>query len=140
VLDRAEALTEAATVLAEAGVAGRAEAIAGSLFGKVPAGDLHVLSNVLHNWDDEHCREIVAACHRASSSGGTLAVIGMLMPTTAGPSPAHLMDLVMMVVQRGRERTLDELTAMMAGAGWEFARHVPLGDDIAYHVVEFRRS
>lgn len=140
VLDRAEALTETAVVFAEAGVAGRAEAIAGSFAGQVPPGDLHVLCSMLHDWDDEHSRAIVAACHRASRPGGTLAVIGMLMPTTPGPSPAHLMDLTMMVVERGRERTLAELTSMMAGAGWEFARHVPLGDDIAYHVVEFRRT
>lgn len=140
VLDRAEALTESAAVFAEAGVAGRAEAVAGALAGPVPAGDLHVLCSVLHDWDDAECRAVVAACYQASQPGGTLAVIGMLLPDTPGPSPAHLMDLTMMVVERGRERTLDELTALMAGPGWEFARHVPLGDDIAYHVVEFRRS
>jgi hypothetical protein len=141
VFDRAEALTEAETVLAEAGVADRAEAIAGDFFAEVPAGDLHVLSNVLHDWEDDQARRIVARCHQASRPGGGLLVIGMLLPSPPRPSPAGIMDLRMMVVvESGRERTLDELRSLMAAEGYAFARHVSLGDELPWHVVEFLRT
>jgi hypothetical protein len=65
----------------------------------------------------------------------------MLMPPSPGPSPAYLMDLLMMVLLGGgRERTLPELQDLMAAEGWAFVRHVSLGDDLAWHVTEFRRD
>lgn len=142
VCDRAEALSEAGTVLARAGVAGRAEVVAGSFFEEVPAGDLHVLSNMLHNWDDARARQIAANCYRASRPGGGLLVIGMQMPSSPAPSsPVYLMDLIMMVVlDGGRERSLAELQDLLAAEGWAFSRNVSLGEDLAWHATEFRRD
>ena len=66
-MDRAEALAEAPGFLAEAGVADRVELVVGDFLREVPAGgDLYVLSQILHNWDDEHVRTIAGNCHRAS--------------------------------------------------------------------------
>jgi SAM-dependent methyltransferase len=140
VLDRPEALARSAEVFAATGVAGRAQAVAGDFFAEVPAGDLHVLSNVLHNWDDDGARRILAGCYRASRPGGGLVVIGMLLPSSPVPSPAYLMDLTMMVAQAGRERTLDELTELAAEAGFTLTRNLPLGRELAWHVTEFRRD
>jgi hypothetical protein len=58
--DRAEALAEAPAFLAEAGVGDRVELAAGDFREEVPAGgDVYVLSQTLHNWDDEHVRTIL---------------------------------------------------------------------------------
>jgi hypothetical protein len=65
-LDRAEALAAAPGYLAGAGVAGRVELVTGDFLREVPAdGDLYVLSQVLHNWGDDHVATIVGNCHRA---------------------------------------------------------------------------
>ena len=56
-MDRAEALAEAPGFLAEAGVGDRVELVVGDFLREVPpGGDLYVLSQILHNWDDEHAR------------------------------------------------------------------------------------
>jgi len=141
VFDRAEALSDTPAVLAGAGLASRAEIIAGDFFAGVPDGDLHVLSNVLHDWEDGQARRIVASCHRAGHPGGGLLVVGYLLPSSPEPSLAYLMDLLMMMVMGGRERTLAELRSLMASEGYDFARDVPLGGSPAWrpwHVVEFR--
>ncbi len=142
VFDRAEALSETPAVLAGAGLACRTEIIAGDFFAEVPGGDLHVLSNVLHDWEDDEARRIVANCHRAGRPGGGLLVVGYLMPSPPEPSLAYLMDLLMMMVMGGRERSLADLRSLMASEGYELARDVPLGDSPAWqpwHVVEFLR-
>ena len=142
VFDRAEALSDTPAVLAGAGLAGRTEIIAGDFFAEVPDGDLHVLSNVLHDWEDDEAKRIVANCHRAGRPGGGLLVVGYLMPSPPEPSLAYLMDLLMMMVMGGRERSLADLRSLMAAEGYELARDVPLGDSPAWqpwHVVEFLR-
>ena len=142
VFDRAEALSDTPAVLAGAGLAGRTEIIAGDFFAEVPAGDLYVLSNILHDWEDSQARRIVANCHRASHPGGGLLVVGYLLPSPPQPSLAYLMDLLMMMVMGGRERTITELESLMAAEGYELGRDVPLGDSPEWrpwHVVEFLR-
>jgi predicted O-methyltransferase YrrM len=138
--DRAEALADAPAVLTSAGVADRVDLVDGDFFAAVPDGDVHVLANVLHDWSDDKAREIVAGCHRAGRPGGTLVVIGLLLPSTPEPSLAYLMDLQMMVMMDGgRERTLAEHRSLVAGEGYEFVRDVPIGEVMPAHILEFRR-
>jgi len=139
-LDRAEALAEAPAYLAAAGVAGRVELATGDFLRAVPRGDLHVLSQVLHNWDDEHVRRIAAICYQASRPGGVLMVIEYVLPDGPEPSLAHLMDLIMMMAVGGRERTVGELEALLGPAGYRLARDTPLADVLPWRVLEFRRS
>jgi O-methyltransferase len=80
---------------------------------------------------------------RAGHRGGGLLVVGYLLPTPPQPSLAYLMDLLMMMVMGGRERTLTELRSLMASEGYEFVRDVSLGESPAWrpwHVVESRRQ
>ena len=91
----------------------------------VPQGDLHVLSQVLHNWDDEHVRRIARQCHRASRPGGALMVIEYVLPDGPEPSLAHLMDLIMMMAVGGRERTVAEHEALLGAAGYRLVRDTP---------------
>lgn len=138
--DRAEALAEAPAVVAAAGLSDRVEIVAGDFFEQVPDGDVHVLSNVLHDWEDDDARRIVANCYRASRAGGRLLVAGLLLPSPPRPSLAHTMDLLMMVVEGGRERTLEELQSLMAAEGYTFARDTPVEDVLPWHIVELRRA
>ncbi len=106
----------------------------------VPRGDLHVISQVLHNWDDEHVRRIAGHCHRASRPGGALMVIEYVLPDGPEPSLAHLMDLIMMMAVGGRERTMAELGALLGSADYRLVRDTPLADVLPWRVLEFQRS
>ena len=139
VLDRAEALADAPKVLDDAGVAGRAELMPGNFFAAVPPGDVHVLSNILHDWDDAASRAILRSCHRAGEPGGQLLVFTFLLTESADPPHPPLMDLLMMTVEGGRERTLRELCDLLTSAGYEFLRDVPLDGPMPWHALEFRR-
>jgi hypothetical protein len=139
--DRKEALAEAPAFLASAGVADRAELVPGSFMAGVPSGgDLYVLSQVLHNWDDERARVIVGHCHRASRPGGSLMVIEYVLPEGPEPSLAHLMDLIMLTSLAGRERTRDQLAALMGSCGYALVRDTPMDRILPWRVLEFQHK
>jgi multifunctional cyclase/dehydratase/O-methyltransferase len=138
--DRAEALAEAPGVLSAAGVADRVELTPGNFFAGVPEGDVHILSNILHDWDDKVGRAILRSCHRAGQPGGLLVVFSFLLSDAVDPPHPQLMDLLMMTVEGGRERTLSEMRALVESGGYEFVRDVPLSGPMPWHVIEFRRQ
>jgi hypothetical protein len=144
VFDRPESLAAAPDYLASAGVADRTELVAGSFLTEVPDGDLHVLSQVLHNWDDENVRRIAGNCARAARPGGSLVVIEYVLPPVPEPAAGHLMDILMMVLVGGRERTLEEHRALIEPAGYAFTGEVPVGITTGgqppWRVLEFRRD
>jgi len=138
-LDRPEALADAPRYLAGECVGDRVELVAGDFLRQVPpGGDLYVLSQILHNWDDESARTIVRNCHRASRPGGGLLVIEYVLPEGPDPSLAHLMDLIMMMVLGGRERTRAEHEAMLGPEGYELVRETPLTAVLPWRILEFR--
>lgn len=138
-LDRAEALAGAPGFLAGAGVADRVELVVGDFLREVPAGgDLYVLSQILHNWDDESARTIVRNCHRASRPGGGLLVIDYVLPEGPEPSLAHLMDLIMMMTLGGRERTRAEHEALLGPEGYTLVRDTPLTAVLPWRLLEFQ--
>jgi SAM-dependent methyltransferase len=138
-LDRPEALADAPRYLAGEGVGDRVELVAGDFLREVPpGGDLYVLSQILHNWDDESARTIVRNCHRASRPGGGLLVIEYVLPEGPDPSLAHLMDLIMMMVLGGRERSRAEHEAMLGPEGYELVRETPLTAVLPWRILEFR--
>lgn len=113
VLDLAPSAAAAADRFAAAGLAGRAEAVPGSFFDPLPAGaDAYVLSDIIHDWDDDHARTILDGCRRAAGESGTVVVIE---PLRHGTSTA--INLFMLMCFGGRERTVAELTDLAAESG-----------------------
>jgi hypothetical protein len=82
--------------------------IAGDFLEGVPAADLYLLKHVLHDWDDGSCISILRNCRRTAAPGGRLVAIEMLVDDTVNSRMAAQLDLTMMAVAGGRERTLDE--------------------------------
>jgi cyclopropane fatty-acyl-phospholipid synthase-like methyltransferase len=110
------------------GIADRCSAQDCDFMQDVPAGgDLYILCNVLHDWDDERCEAILGNCGKAMQAGGGLLVVEFLIPPGNEFSPAKLLDLEMMVMSDGgRERTEDEYRGLLEAAGFELEQIVPL--------------
>lgn len=109
-----------------AGLGGRCEAVAGDFFESVPeGGDAYVLSHVIHDWDDDRSVAILRNCHRAMGKKGKLLLVEEVIPPGNGPSFGKLMDLHMLVVTGGRERTEAEYGALFASAGFRLANIIP---------------
>jgi hypothetical protein len=104
------------------------EVVGGDFFKECPPdGDLYLLKSILHDWPDDRCTEILQSIHNAAKPGAKLLVIEMLLPDTPQPSPVALMDLNMLVMLDGRERTAAEMAALLATGGFRVERVLPAG-------------
>lgn len=113
----------------------RLELVAGDFFvDPLPAADAYVLMEVLHDWSDEDATRILAAARQAAAPGSRLLVVEVLVPNTPGPDHSKLLDIIMLAVTGGRERTREEYEKLLANAGFELERVVPTHS--TYFVVE----
>jgi hypothetical protein len=104
---------------------GRLTAVGGDFFKEVPAdGDLYLLKFVLHDWDDADSIKLLANVRTAIAPQGRLAVIELVLPPANEPHIGPLMDLNMMVMTGGIERTADEYGALLAKTGFRLERVV----------------
>jgi hypothetical protein len=104
----------------------RIEAVSGDFFQEVPSGgDLYLLKHVLHDWDDERCMALLRNIHRVAKKQSRLLVIEMLVPQQPEPSPVYYLDLTMLALVEGRERTQQEFEALLSGAGFEVQHVIP---------------
>jgi SAM-dependent methyltransferase len=118
VFDLPNVVPDAQAAARAAGLSRRVEVVAGDFFDSVPEGDLHLLKYILHDWDDEACVRILSNCRRALRPGGRVAIVELLLGDVSQAPIAPLMDLNMMVMLTGRERTLDEYRGLFAAAGF----------------------
>lgn len=131
VFDQPHVVAEAGAALAEAGVAERCEVVGGSFFETVPpGGDLYLLKHVLHNWDDAGAIAILQRCRAAMSEGAKLLVLENILPDAIdeASAPLVMLDLHMLAVLGGRERTRAEYEQLLAAAGLRCTRVIPTGD------------
>jgi hypothetical protein len=107
-------------------MSGRCELQSGDFFEAVPDGaDLHLLKQIVHDWDDERATRLLQNCHRSLAPAGTLLLVEMVVPPDNRPSPAQGMDLNMLVLLGGRERTEEEYQRLLQGGGFKLDRVIP---------------
>jgi len=122
----------------DAPVADRLKAVPGDFFADIPvSADVFLLKSVLHDWNDDQAGLILENCRRAMSQDSRLFVIERVLPERSVDDPAVvLLDIHMMAVTGGRERTLSELAAMVGHAG--FALPEAIRAIAGFAVVEAR--
>lgn len=125
-------LVERAQAAADPALGSRCEFIAGSFFEHVPPGaDAYLLSRVLHDWDDDQAAAILANCRRAMRTDARLLVIERIVPPGDEPHESKFMDLNMLVVVGGRERSEAEYRALLERAGLRLDRVVDTGTAVS---------
>ena len=113
-------------MLAQEGFSGRMDFREGDFFKSIPGGgDIFILKSVLHDWNDEKAGAILANCRKAMADGARLLVIERVVPEGDSPSPAKIMDIAMLVNLGGRERTLNEYSALLESAGFKMMDCIP---------------
>ena len=121
VMDRPEV---AALFDAPRDVGDRCRFVSGNLFRRWPTpSDAVVLSRVLHDWADADARRILERAREAMPAGGSLYVVEMIPDEFTGSG--GLLDLNMLVMTGGRERTVNEFKELLAEAGFVLRRVVP---------------
>ncbi len=117
--DQPVVIDAAATSLPSLPASERIEPQPGSFFEAVPSGaDAYVMKHILHDWSDAKCGEILANVRRAIADDGRLLVVEMVMGPSAPPF-APWLDLNMMVLLEGKERSREQFAALFAANGFE---------------------
>jgi hypothetical protein len=126
VVERARSDIEAA------GLAGRCEVIGGDFFGAIPVqADAYFLRHIIHDWDDEKAGLILSNIRRAMPEGARLLVVEHVLPPGDEPSFGKLLDLNMLLLPGGLERTEAEFRRLFDGAGFRLTRIVPAQGDLS---------
>jgi O-methyltransferase domain/Dimerisation domain len=126
VFDVPSVMEQTRNYLTEQGVADRCEAIGGDFFASVPAGgDAYILSTVIHDWHDADSLRILKNVHQAMNGPGTLLLVEQVLKDRNEPDFAKFMDLNMLVMAGGMERTGEEFRALLRDAGFDLVRIIP---------------
>lgn len=111
--------------IASTGLAERCRAEGGNFFEAVPAGDAYVMKHIIHDWPDDKATTILRNCRTASRPGAKLLLVEMVIPPGNDASPGKLLDLEMLVIASGKERTEAEYATLFAHSGWRLTRVIP---------------
>jgi hypothetical protein len=130
--DRPSVVEGAREFLGAEGLADRCDLVGGSFFDGAPSGaDAYLLKDVLHDWEDEPAVAILRACRSAMEPTARLLVVERVIPAGSAPAAGKLIDVIMLVLTGGRERTEAEYRALLGAAGFALARLVPTGSPMS---------
>lgn len=122
VLHDLPAVVAGASALRQEPISQRCEIIGGDFFKGVPAGaDAYILKGIIHDWNDEAALKILKNCRRAIHPDGTLLLVEEVLTPSSDPRAA-LMDMLMMVLTSGRERTESEFRSLLQQAGFSMVQ------------------
>ncbi|MDI5980069.1 methyltransferase [Amycolatopsis magusensis] len=115
----------AGNVLPELGADDRWTLHPGDFFSAVPAGDLYTVKNILHDWSDDQCVRILENCRRAMNPGARLLAIDAVIPPGNDPDFGKAIDILMLLLLPGGERTRSEFERIFERAGFRITRVIP---------------
>lgn len=125
-------IERAKETIAQAGLSDRCQAQSGSFFEKVPpGGDAYVMRHIIHDWTDEQSLVILGHCRKVMGPNARLLLVESVIPPGNGPSFAKQLDLNMLVIPGGKERTEAEYGKLFQAAGFRLVRIVPTTMEIS---------
>lgn len=126
VFDQPHVVAEARTLLAGRGMDDRIATQAGNFFESVPAGfDAYILSHVIHDWDDDQAVQILTNCRNAMQADSRLLILEWVLPEGDTPHVAKVVDINMMMLMGGEERTGKQYGRLLDKAGIRMTRIIP---------------
>jgi len=109
----------------------------GNFFESVPeGGDAYILSHIIHDWTEAQCHTILGNCRKAMTKGAKLLIVEFVLPEGNTPHFGKLVDMVMLAIPGGEERTAAEYDTLLKTAGLKMTRVVPTTTDVS--IVEAR--
>ncbi len=126
---------EPAIEAAKAGAGGplpRCDFVEGDFFESIPPGaDTYVVKRVFHNWSDEETTRILSNVKEAMDVSGRLLIIEPMIGRANEPDPAHVVDMIMLVLTSGKGRTAAEHSILLGQAGFKTERVVSTDSEVS---------
>jgi acetylserotonin N-methyltransferase len=121
VFDLPEAIVEARPHVEASSAVDRLELVAGDFFlDPLPPADLYALGRIIHDWGDEKIGTLLRRIHASLPPGGGILLAETLLDDDhAGPVPALMQSLNMLVCTEGRERSVEEYRELLESCGFE---------------------
>jgi hypothetical protein len=133
--DAPQVIEGAQSKIAAAGLADRVETVAGDFFKSVPeGGDAYIMKWIIHDWDDEKSNAILRNCRNQMKPNSKLILVDCVVPETDEPHFSKFIDLNMLVMTGGKERTENEFAQLLADAGFKLVRVIHT--DLPTSIVE----
>ena len=107
------------------GLTGRCSVCSGDFFKEVPEADAYIMKNIIHDWDDEKATTILRNIHKASPLDARVILLEAVIAPGNAPSVGKWLDLEMLLLPGGKERTEEEYRELFAGAGFSATKFVP---------------
>ena len=105
------------------------------MFRDIPSGcRAYVMKSVIHDWDDERAQQILVNCRRAVPDDGALLLVELALVDGNSSASGKATDVAMMVLTGGKERTIEEYRALLAGAGFRLSTVFPV--DGEFNIIE----
>ena len=123
--DLEHVLAGAAEALEREGVADRVKTATGDFFKEVPTADAYIMKHIIHDWDDDRAVQIMKTIHLAMPDNGRLLIVEMVVPPGNEPHPSKVLDLEMLTLPGGLERTEKEYSDLFERAGFRLDSVVP---------------
>lgn len=118
----------AISIMEKQGVKNRCELIPGDFFESVPQGcEAYILKRVIHDWDDDKAVAILETCHKAISDKGRILIIERVIPQGNEPSFGKLVDISMLTLSGGLERSESEFKTIIEKAGFKITNIMATG-------------
>ena len=93
----------------------------------LPRCDAYLLMEIIHDWGDDESIAILRAVRQAAAPGATVLVIESIVPDDPGPDWSKMLDIHMLTLLGGRQRTQQEYEALLARSGFRFRREIDTG-------------
>jgi len=133
--DAAEVIEGARPKIQAAGLSDRLETVAGDFFKSVPeGGDAYVMKWIIHDWDDEKSNTILRNIRNRMQPNSKLILVDCVVPETDEPHFSKFIDLNMLVMTGGKERTEKEFAQILEAAGFKLLRVI--STDMPHSIVE----
>ena len=139
--DRPHVVSEAPAFLRSHGVEDRVSIKEGDFFKTIPSGgDAYILSHIIHDWNEDQCLTILGNCRKAMKPGAKLLIVEFVLSDDDTPHFGKLVDMVMLTVTGGEERTATEYGILLARAGLKMTRVIPTASDVSIVEAEAAES
>lgn len=111
--------------------------ISGNFFHEVPKGyDAYLMKSVIHDWKDEEAIKILQNCHAAMEDKSRLLIVDVVLQPEA--IYAHAMDLLMLAITGGKERSEEDFIRILSSAGFEMVNIVPTSTE--FSIIEAKKK
>lgn len=132
IFDQPQVLESAERYLSDAGVRSRCSLVPGDFFTSAPeGGDLYMLSNIVHDWDDKRALRILRNCREAMKPDAAILLLEAVLPEHGQPSHAAMADVNMMVMLTGLERTEEQYRVLLLAADLKLTRVIPVEERVS---------